>query len=154
MRRPLCSHKRQQDIPYEKKKRPYKDYWGFIGGKIKLEDTIEEAAVREVKEETGLKCRFTQLNSVLHERVKENNEFKHAFVLFLCTLTPETDNESSYDTEEGLVDWFDISTLDKDTCIPSDYYMIRNMLKNKTTITEVIQEDKDGKLVNMDIKEV
>lgn len=139
-----------------RKKRPYKGYWGLIGGKIQIQDSIFEAAKREIKEETNLDCDVLNLNAVLHERVKEKEEFKHAFVIFLVSLTPRKSKESEYDTDEGMVKWFDIENLeiDKEQVIPSDYYMIMNLLDKKVNIKEVIQEDEDGKLLDMTIKDI
>ena len=138
----------------KRKKRPYKGYLGLIGGKIKLEDSIPEASLREVKEETNLDCEFKQINAVLHERVREDGEYKHAFVLFLCTVEPRSFKDNSYDTEEGMVKWFDVDKLEKDEIIPSDYYMIKNLLDKKAPVIQVIQEDKDGKLVDMYMKNI
>ncbi len=36
----------------KRNKRPYQGYWGMPGGKLHLEESIEECALREVKEET------------------------------------------------------------------------------------------------------
>ncbi|HXU37627.1 MAG TPA: NUDIX hydrolase [Blastocatellia bacterium] len=38
--------------------RPQYDDWTFPKGKLDPGETVEEAAVREVREETGLKCRI------------------------------------------------------------------------------------------------
>jgi 8-oxo-dGTP pyrophosphatase MutT (NUDIX family) len=38
--------------------RPRYDDWTFPKGKLDRGETVEEAAVREVREETGLKCRI------------------------------------------------------------------------------------------------
>jgi len=38
--------------------RPQYDDWTFPKGKLDRGETVEEAAVREVREETGLKCRI------------------------------------------------------------------------------------------------
>ena len=38
--------------------RPGYDDWSFPKGKLDAGETIEQAALREVKEETGLKCRI------------------------------------------------------------------------------------------------
>ena len=40
--------------------RPRYDDWSFPKGKLDPGETIEEAALREVKEETGLKCRIVR----------------------------------------------------------------------------------------------
>ena len=40
--------------------RPRHDDWSFPKGKTDPGETIEQAALREVKEETGLDCRITQ----------------------------------------------------------------------------------------------
>ncbi len=40
--------------------RPRYDDWSFPKGKLDPGETIEEAALREVKEETGLDCRIVQ----------------------------------------------------------------------------------------------
>lgn len=38
--------------------------WGFLGGMVELGESIEEAAVREVKEESGLEVAVTSLYGV------------------------------------------------------------------------------------------
>ena len=39
----------------KRKKEPYKDYWALPGGFLEIEETPEEGAMRELREETGLK---------------------------------------------------------------------------------------------------
>ncbi len=41
-----------------------KPVWGFPGGAVELGESVEEAAVREVEEETGLSVRVTDLTGV------------------------------------------------------------------------------------------
>jgi 8-oxo-dGTP pyrophosphatase MutT (NUDIX family) len=45
--------------------RPRYDDWSFPKGKLDADETIEEAALREVKEETGLTCRIIRELSTL-----------------------------------------------------------------------------------------
>lgn len=130
-------------------KRPYKNYWGLIGGKQKLEESIKETAIRESKEETGLDCKYEKLCSILHERVQSNNETKHAFNIFFCKLT--TNKQEIIRCEEGELNWFDLDNLPKNI-IPSDKYMIENLLDNKLSFKEVLIKDTDGKLNSMKIK--
>ena len=130
----------------KREKRPYKDYWGLIGGKLKLEESIEETAVRETKEETHLDCKFNKIHAILHERVKENEKVKHAFILFLTTVTAES--EKIIRSEEGKVEWFDIKDINE-KIIPSDLWMINNCLDKTSDLKQIIIEDKDQELSNM-----
>jgi len=38
----------------QRKKKPYKDLWAFPGGFMNMDETLEECAPRELKEETGI----------------------------------------------------------------------------------------------------
>ncbi|MDP1695786.1 MAG: NUDIX domain-containing protein [archaeon] len=134
----------------KRKRRPYQGYWGLIGGKVKLEESLKETALREVEEETGLKCKFDRVVSVLHERVKDSGKIKHAFVIFLCRVN--TKNETLVQSEEGDIAWFSLNELPKEI-IPSDKLMISKLLDKGFRGNEIVIEDKDGKLVKMEVEE-
>jgi len=40
---------------------PYKDHWALPGGFVELNETLEEAVAREIKEETGLETKPVKL---------------------------------------------------------------------------------------------
>ena len=84
----------------KRKKRPYKGYWGMIGGKVQMHESIEETALREAKEETGLDCEFVKINKVVYERVNEGGKFKHAFVLFFVSVNADKDDVIECDEGE------------------------------------------------------
>lgn len=129
----------------KRKRRPYKGYWALPGGKLKLDESISECALREVKEETGLDCNFSHLASVIHERVQENEIYKHAFVLFLTVVKPTSTKLK--ESDEGKLDWFLLKDLQPSRIIPSDYHMIQNHLDGTAEIKCVIMEEKEEKLV-------
>ncbi len=54
--------------------RPSYDDWSFPKGKLEPGETIEEAALREVREETGLDCRITRKLATLRYRYRTRNE--------------------------------------------------------------------------------
>lgn len=135
----------------KREKRPYKGYWGLVGGKMYLSESIKDCAVREVKEETGLNCTFDKVSAVLHERVRDEKIMKHAFTIFLCKLL--TNEIKIRNSEEGDVQWFSINKLPKNI-IPTDRVMINELLNKRSfSCKEVILDDKDGKLIKMEVED-
>ncbi|MBS3141163.1 NUDIX hydrolase [Candidatus Woesearchaeota archaeon] len=125
----------------KRKIRPYKDYYGLIGGKIKIEEDFKEASLRIIKEKTSLSSEFISLNSVFHERVLDKI-VKHSFILFFSKLkTSEIEfKESSY----GSLKWFDLDNL-KGKIIPSDLWLIQNKLNSKIDVKSAFLVEKNGK---------
>lgn len=133
----------------KRKKRPYKDYWSMIGGKILLEETVRESALRVVREKTGLNVEIESINSVLHERVFGEEIVKHGFILILVkTKTKETKFK---ETRHGELKWFEIDDLDEDKIIPSDYYLLKHKLNKKIKYEEAIMREEDGDLSSFKI---
>ena len=54
--------------------RPSYDDWSFPKGKLDPGETIEEAALREVREETGLDCRIIRELATLRYRYRTRNK--------------------------------------------------------------------------------
>ena len=133
----------------KREKRPYKGYWGVIGGKLQLPESLKDTALREAKEETNLDCSFDKVCAVIHERVVDDGLYKVALVIFLVKLT--TDQTNFKADEEGELEWFDLDNL-PEKIIPSDKLMITELLDKDFSYVSLIMEDKDGELVSMKVE--
>jgi 8-oxo-dGTP diphosphatase len=51
-------------ILIKRKYEPFKDHWAIPGGAVEIGETVEQAAVRETKEETGLDVKLISLGGV------------------------------------------------------------------------------------------
>lgn len=130
----------------KRNKRPYKDHWGFVGGKMKMGESIKETALREAQEETSLDLEFDSVKNIFHEHTHENQKPKHSFLLILVQLNAK--NKEFKITEEGELKWFDLNNLPTENIIHSDIWMLKNHLKNNLKIPQVSIEEKDGHLVS------
>ncbi len=85
------------------------DAWGFPGGAIELGESAEEAAVREIGEETGLTVRVDSLLGVYsryEQRYPNGDVAQPITVFFRCT--PTGGHLHANDSETLDVRWFDL----------------------------------------------
>jgi len=131
----------------KRNKRPYSGHWGFVGGKIRMGESIEQTALREAREETSLDLEFDSVKAVIHEHARENQKPKHSFLLILVQLNAK--NKDFRITEEGELKWFDLNDLPRENAIHSDIWMAKNYLNKKINIPEISMDEIDGQLCNL-----
>lgn len=74
--------------------------WGLIGGLLEMNETYEEAALREVREETGLEVRLDSFLGIFHNHnmVWRNGDAAHVvsafFTASIISGEPRVDEES------------------------------------------------------------
>ncbi len=125
---------------------PYKGYWALIGGKMESDESVEEAAAREIREETGLKTKIEGIRSVIHERLKEDKSVVFSGVVFLAHA--ETEENRVRGTKEGQLKWFWINELKDEKVVPQDVWMVEKFLENPPiTISHLEIRQKDGKVL-------
>ena len=89
-------------------------YYGLIAGKVEKNETFEQAAVREAKEEAGITVKPTDLKHVLtgHRKDKKSDYMFWVDVLFEVTKW----SGQAYNAEPKMHDelrWFDTNHLPK-----------------------------------------
>ena len=95
-------------------KEPGKGLWSVPGGAVELGETQEEAAKREILEETGIHIEILRLlgTADLIERDPDGKIMFH-YVLNHYIARP-LDTETHAETPEGEVAWFPLDDLPKD----------------------------------------
>jgi 8-oxo-dGTP pyrophosphatase MutT (NUDIX family) len=89
----------------QRKKNPYYDFWGRVGGKIRWGESIIEAAQRELKEETGLEADF-EYKMLYHKRDYDRNTNKLLEdKLFACVYSTNYRGDLVEVFEGGINKW-------------------------------------------------
>jgi len=131
----------------QRKKMPYKNYWGLFGGKQISGETIPETIEREIFEEAGIKVKFQKYNGIVYERLKENEQFKHSFLFIITTLTADSSNAKEKD--EGKVVWFDYNDVINNKIldlIPSDVEFLKKYADKKIDVEHIVMEEENQRL--------
>jgi len=89
----------------QRKKNPYFDFWGRVGGKIRWGETIIQAANRELLEETGLTAKF-EYRLLYHKR--DFNKATGKLLedkIFLCVYATDFNGTLTETFEGGVNRW-------------------------------------------------
>jgi 8-oxo-dGTP diphosphatase len=63
---------------------PFRGYWALPGGRVEARDTVEQAVVREVKEETGLDVEIVgKIGEYCEKGFKDEVEYDYSPACFL-----------------------------------------------------------------------
>ena len=109
-------------------KPPFVGMWALPGGKLEFGEHVDECAVREIEEETGIKTECEALKGVVSEIVHEDDKEMH-FMMFVCRLQHKGSIELK-ESNEGELRWFDIDKIKehKNIIVSSDIEMIHKII--------------------------
>ncbi len=119
---------KEKGILFEK--RSDNGLWCVPGGAIELEETLEEALKREVKEETNLDIKnpnFFSVQSGVHIIYPNQDEVYYTDVVYVVN---EYDGELKHDEESLELCWFPIKQL-PDNIIPIQKEYLKKYLDSK-----------------------
>lgn len=86
----------------KRKKDPYMGFWALPGGFVEYGERVEEAALREVREETGLKVELDHLLGVY----SDPNRDPRGHVVSICFIAHWTNGRLKADTDASEVSRF------------------------------------------------
>jgi len=111
---------------YRREKKPFKGLLSLPGGRLLINESIEQAAKRIMKEKFSAEISFKKINSISLEHVKKSNGTIHSFLLILVSAKA---NLSLTNIKKN-----------KSKIIPSDYQLIKNPgleVKMKTLVSPI-----------------
>lgn len=92
----------------QRKKNPYYDFWGRVGGKVRWGESVIEAARRELEEETGLDADL-EYKLLYHKRDFDKNSGKLLEdKIFLCVYGKNSRGNLKETFEGGINKWMTV----------------------------------------------
>ncbi|MBR4305481.1 MAG: NUDIX hydrolase [Ruminiclostridium sp.] len=120
----------------ERGEHPFKNKWALPGGFVRMDETVPDAAIREVKEETGVvpsALIYTGVYSEL-DRDPRGRIISNAFTCILAN-----DEKTTAGSDACNAGWFDISFTEED----AGYYL--TFTKGDLTFTSTFLKELDLK---------
>jgi 8-oxo-dGTP diphosphatase len=109
---------------------PYLGWWDSIGGFMEEEETPQEAALRETKEETGLDVQLLQVVGVGKDIYEKQNITQHTVpIAFLAKITGGKMQPSD---DVSDLKWFPLSNLPRKIAFESNKKLL-SLLKQQYT---------------------
>ncbi|MEK7167704.1 MAG: NUDIX hydrolase [Patescibacteria group bacterium] len=105
--------------------------WKFCGGKVALNSSLEENAIREAKEEIGVEVKLIKALKpmILWQETPETGSEKPEAIVLIHYLA-SVDQEPVPGPQTLAMDWFDIHNL-PEGCAPNVMPLIEDYLKQK-----------------------
>jgi 8-oxo-dGTP diphosphatase len=132
----LLRNKKKKDVNHNK--------WIAVGGKKEPGETIEECAVREAFEETGLHCELLEYQGLVHFEYQDNEP--EDIYVYTCSQY----HGSLHETDEGTLRWIDENELMNLELWEGDRIFLKKMLDQTGEPFEItLQYDGQGTLLNV-----
>ena len=108
---------------------PYKGCWAFPGGFMDMDETTEQCAIRELKEETGLDIKEVKQIGA-YSKVDRDPRGRTISVAYLAVIDKPADVKGLDDAAKA--EWFELSALPELAFDHADIMRDASKLYNKT----------------------
>ena len=127
----ICLLRREDEVLLAIKKRGFGvGKWNGVGGKVKEEETVEQAVIRETQEEIGVTPVGMEQVAVLNFRfpdVSKEKDWDQQVIVF----TTDKWKGEPVESEEMLPKWFEVSDIPYDQMWPGDIYWMPKVLSGQ-----------------------
>jgi len=128
--------------------------WNGFGGKVEEGESIEEAAMRELREESGLVAKNIGKRGILEFEFKDDPKILQVHIFHV------TDVEGDLvETEEMKPQWFEMDRIPFETMWPDDshwmpYLLVGKNFKGRFLFDRPSGVEYSARILSMDLQEV
>lgn len=126
--------------------KPQRGWWSAPGGKVEVGESLAEAVVREVAEETGLSITDHRLRGIF-TILRQDGDVVLDHVMLFTFYTESFTGTAKTLTEEGRLEWIPISELATRPMAEGDRYFLPDIIGTKDLITGKFCYTADHRLI-------
>jgi 8-oxo-dGTP diphosphatase len=105
-----------------------------IGGHVELGEGLEEAAIREVKEESGIKVQTVDLRGIIYLRSQNRGEYDNIIFIF----TSKDFSGMPVSGREGKFEWVSIDEFKKINIYEGDKIFLNLLIKHDFFVVDFL----------------
>jgi 8-oxo-dGTP diphosphatase len=114
--------------------KPRRGWWVAPGGKVEPGESLAEAVVREIREETGLAIEQPQLRGVHTILLEEADRLVDHWMLFTF-YTESFSGDLLEESEEGLLEWVPVEDLAQRPMAEGDRQFLARLIESDELVT-------------------
>lgn len=126
----ILTEQKDEILLIKRKKNLYAGWFAFVGGKMKVGETLLDCIKRETKEETGLVCRGYKPIAILNERLEDKEKGNFHFLIHYWASCAKKTEQINVSSEEGEIVWVPVKMLPKNI-VPSDLKILELFLNKE-----------------------
>lgn len=140
---------RNSEILLGMKKRGFgKGKWNGFGGKVELDETIENSAKRELFEEASIKAKKIDKRGFIEFEFQDEQE-----ILVVHIFKVDDFSGEPKESKEMVPEWFDVEKIPFSEMWSNDIYWVPLLLENKKFKGRFVFDNKEN-IVEKELKEV
>jgi 8-oxo-dGTP diphosphatase/2-hydroxy-dATP diphosphatase len=144
----ICFLVRGDEVLIAMKKRGFgKGFWNGVGGKVDSEETVEQAAIRETREEIGVTVKNIKQRAVINFYFPSKPDWNQQVFVYLTSDWEGDPTES----EEMRPEWYKKSELPFDEMWADDRHWLPRVLNGEEITGEFLFGD-DNVILDFQIK--
>jgi len=110
----------------------FKGKWEFPGGKVEKGENLEQAIIREIKEETNADINVIEYVNTVEYDYETFHLTMHTYLCELVNNNLEFVYHDNNTLEHDNMVWLDLNDLDHLDWLPADILVVNALKKNKT----------------------
>lgn len=133
--------KNNEILLVKRKYPPAEKHWAIPGGVIEPNESVYEAAIRELEEETGLRAKPIGIIGVADVIFRDKDRVRYRYVIIEILFDPSTVEGSIKPGEEVLdIKWMNIyDIISRSDVTRSTRKLVENIIKQEYSLIKTIQ---------------